>query len=78
MRALINRITPCMERRTWFMFGLFKQSLGHGPVRKTAIRMFSIHEKKSCESRVQSTVQSSPESRFCKGPPMPQVETCTR
>ena len=31
-------------------------------------RFLSVHGKKSCESRVQSTVQSSPESRFSKGP----------
>ena len=63
MQALINRITPCAERRIWFMFGLFKQSLGHGPVIQLDC-FLSIHGKKSCESRV----QSSPESRFCKGP----------
>ena len=32
MQALIKRITPCAERGIWFMFGLFKRSLGHGPV----------------------------------------------
>ena len=67
MRALINRITPCTERRIWFTFGLFKQSLGHRPVIQLDC-FLSVHGKKSCESRVQSTVQSRPESRFCKGP----------
>ena len=37
MRALIKRITPCAERRIWFMFGLFKWSLGHIPVGKTTL-----------------------------------------
>ena len=37
MRALIKRIAPCVERRVWFTFGLFKWSLGHGPVRKTTL-----------------------------------------
>ena len=63
MRALINRITPCTERRIWFTFGLFKQSLAHRPVIQLDC-FLSVHGKKSCESRVQSTVQSSPESRF--------------
>ena len=37
MRALIKRITPCVEKRVWFTFGLFKRSLGHGPVKKTTL-----------------------------------------
>ena len=66
MRALINRITPCAER-IWFTFGLFKRSLGYGPVIQLDC-FLSVHGKKSCESRIQSTVRSSLESRFCKGP----------
>ena len=58
MRALINRITPCAERRIWFTFGLFKRSLGHGPV--IQLDCLAVY----CESRVQSSL----ESRFCKGP----------
>ena len=59
MRALINRITPCAERRIWFTFGLFKRNLGHRPVIQLDC-FLSVHGKKSCESRVQSRVKSSP------------------
>ena len=69
MWAIINRITPCAEKRIWFTFGLFKRSLGHEKDQLIIIqldRFLSVCRKKSSESRVQSTVWSSPESRFFK------------
>ena len=67
MRALIKRITPCVERRIWFTFGLFKRSLGHGPVKDyLIIQLDSVCRKKSCESSPQSSPVQSP--GFVKDP----------
>ena len=59
MRALINRTIPCTERRIWFTFGLFKRSLGHGPVRKTKLLYNLIGFFQLAEGKVVSP-ESSP------------------
>ena len=62
MRVLIKRITPCAERRIWFTFEVESRSEDYLIIQSD--HFLAVRRKKSCESRVQSMVQS----RFCKGP----------